>query len=60
MGASASFVMAGACTAVFDMLITFTGSESLTGTMSINFSGPECSSLGCGGQLLSFSGQKVD
>lgn len=60
MGASASFVMAGACTAVFDMLITFTGSESLTGTMSINFSGQECSSLGCSGQLLTFSGQKVD
>ena len=60
LGASASFVMAGACTAVFDMLLTFTGPESLTGSMSINFSGADCSSFGCGGQLVSFSGQKAD
>jgi hypothetical protein len=52
--------IAGQCDAVFSVLLTFLDSDSLSGSLSVNFSGSECGSLGCQGALVSFAGDKAD
>ncbi|MCP4867375.1 MAG: hypothetical protein GY898_01490 [Proteobacteria bacterium] len=47
-------VPSGNCNAEFSMLGTFTNTDSVFGNLSINFTGSDCGTNGCVGQVLSY------